>query len=237
MSQNGAGAKQSETSTDWLDAEIGAMYRPLLGGMAHHFNNMLSGMLGWVTLAPTLPPETVASLGEKVKEQIEHAARLTRFVLSITRRAGEPVGVAACDVTMWARDTVAVVRTTAPHGVVLALDSGADKSLWASVSPVDFARLLLHLMLLAVEEAGERSTDRLEIALTRAGDRSVVELRGVFLSAMATANDPEANQTRSQRSWRAALRLAAQCEATLSSERTIEGVGVWRLLFKSAPER
>ncbi len=66
-------------------AHAGAVAGSLAGGLAHHFNNLLGGVLGLATLAPSLGKEELANLCTRVREQVDDASRLTRVLLNVTR--------------------------------------------------------------------------------------------------------------------------------------------------------
>ena len=215
------------------------MLRPLLGGLAHHFNNVLSGILGWVSLASTLPPDTLAALSLRVKEQVEYASRLTRLVLSITRRAEEEGAARVCDLTHWSADAVALVKTATPPHVSLVADlPGAE--LWASVSPVVYARLLLDLLLTAVQ-GSEGSTPhavRLEVTAIDGACRvsleslalglPAVEARGLreLLCAGTTAAAPLV--------WASASALVLELGGELSRDVTERRVPRWVIRLPAA---
>ncbi len=68
-------------------ASIEALGR-LAGGVAHDFNNMLTGVLGFVELSllDLAPDHAVVENLQSIREAVEHAADLTRRLLAFSRR-------------------------------------------------------------------------------------------------------------------------------------------------------
>ena len=126
----------------------------LAGGMAHHFNNLLTGIVGNASLAmdDADHPEVRARLRD-VLQLGDRAALLIRQILAYAgkgRFVVEPL-----DVSQQVQEVVALLRTTTPKEVELKLD------LAPGLPPVEADRsqiqqLVMNLALNAVEAIGER---------------------------------------------------------------------------------
>ncbi|MBI5507551.1 MAG: hypothetical protein HY903_02240 [Deltaproteobacteria bacterium] len=220
------------------DLQTDAMLRPVLGGLAHHFNNLLSGVLGLVTLAPTLPAESLASLADKVKDQVERASHLTRLVLSITRCSHDAGAASATDLSVYTRDAVAVARTIAPAHVNIDLE-GDLEPVWGVVSASAYANLLLHLLVAAIDLARPRPAPTVRLSLGKDGDACVVTLTAEALAVPRCDHERLAElltrEPRDPAALRlvAASRIAAREGMTLSTTRN--GLPAWCLRIKAMP--
>ncbi len=132
------------------DEHARAVVATVAGGMAHHFNNLLSGVLGLVSLAPTLDPVAMGNLGERLKAQIDHASRLIRVVLTLTRRARSEEGLAQCEAVGQVRDVVALAAVTAAASVTVDAELPEGEVL-VPLSAVAVDRLLLLLLTAAID--------------------------------------------------------------------------------------
>jgi hypothetical protein len=210
-----------------LDEHQHAVVAAVAGGVAHHFNNLLSGVVGLVSLAPTLDADAMGGLGERLKRQIDHASRLIRVVLSLTRRADSESAVQGCELVAQARDAVALAAVTAPASVRVESDL-PDSEVLAHTSPVVAARLLLTLLTAAVRRVSDgevrltlRCADRdCEIVVTgtapapaatsvseaaAAGDRVALGLLAAQRIAAAAGGRVDLGDPAGSLEWRACL--------------------------------
>ena len=126
----------------------------LAGGIAHRFNNLLTGILGNATLAMDMVPEEskIADSLQGVVQSAERAALLTRQMLAYAGKGQftrQPV-----DLSVVARDVASLLRSSIPHHVAL------DFDLPAGLPPVDadlsqIQQLVVDLVMNAVEAIGD----------------------------------------------------------------------------------
>jgi signal transduction histidine kinase len=213
--------------------------RPLMGGLAHHFNNILSGILGWASLAPTLPPATLATLSVRVKEQVEHASRLTRLVLSITRGAAESAG-RVCELKHWSEDALALLKTATPSHVQL-VPVLPEEELWAGVSPVAYTRLLLDLVLTAIQLSPASKPSEIRLRISREDGRCVVSLE---CPALELPDGPApsiqelvalGNLTTAPLAWATASAIVRDLGGELAFRRVDGGAVAWVMRLPSSP--
>jgi hypothetical protein len=94
------------------------------------------------------------------------------MVLSITRRAAENAGQ-VCELGHWSEDAVALVKTATPPHVQL-IARLPETELWAAVSPVAYARLLLDLLLTAIQLSPTSKPTEVRLSIGGEGGRCVV---------------------------------------------------------------
>jgi signal transduction histidine kinase/CheY-like chemotaxis protein len=97
----------------------------LAGGVAHEFNNLLTGMLGHTSLAlEALPAESpVCDLLQKTQREVQRAAELTRHMLALSgkgRFVVEPI-----DLNRLIADMGGLLGVTLPKGVHLSYNFAA----------------------------------------------------------------------------------------------------------------
>ena len=170
-----------------LAAHAASVVSSIAGGVAHHFNNLLGGMLGLVTLAPNLDREALTSLSERLRDKIEHASRLTQVLLGLTRRAHEEEANATCELTSRTREVCVLAATAGGPGVVI--DTRLpDCELWAVISPVTFSRALLNLLVSPMDTADRTDGLGLQVTLSREAGMVALAVRSLgYFAKMALA--------------------------------------------------
>ena len=120
-------------------------------GIAHDFNNMLGGMLGLVTLAPSMSPHDLTSLCHRLADEVKHAAQLTRNLLDLAHGTQNPDGQPrATEVGEALRQVEDLVRTTVPPTIRLQVEPLSHR-VWVSIGPTALSRVLLNLVINAVQ--------------------------------------------------------------------------------------
>jgi len=134
----------------------------LAGGVAHDFNNILSGVLGFaeVSLLETAPGSELHENQLHIREAALRARDLVRQILTFGQRdrpEQRPVDVAAV-----VGEALALVRATIPAGVVVEarLDPAAGAAL---ADPTQLHQIVLNLCSNARDAVGERG--RIEVAV------------------------------------------------------------------------
>jgi hypothetical protein len=154
-----------------------AVVATVTSGLAHHFNNVMSGVLGLVSLAPSMDSASLATLSERLKTQIEHACRLIRVVLTITRYADDEQLVESCEAVSRTRDAVALMRTTTSATTTIE-ETLPSSDLWVGLSPVAFNRLLLVSLSDAIARVGHQGQGRIRIELAQQGGGASLGVTG-----------------------------------------------------------
>jgi signal transduction histidine kinase len=127
----------------------------LAGGVAHDFNNILTGILGNASLATEiLPPDNQAMpLIEAVVSAAEHAALLTRQLLAYAGKGQH--FVEHIDVSALVRSCLSLLRLSVSRNIAIALDLSDD------LPPVaadrgQIEQVLMNLTINAAEAVGAR---------------------------------------------------------------------------------
>ena len=117
----------------------------LAGGIAHDFNNVIGAILGWAELGLDQNrgnPQT-ASRFEKIREQAERAAALTRELLAFARKQVlQPQSVNLNEVTA---GLLSFIEKVLPKNIVLKVVSGALEPVKADLTQMD--QVLMNLCL------------------------------------------------------------------------------------------
>jgi PAS domain S-box-containing protein len=136
----------------------------LAAGVAHDFNNVLTAIIGNLSLARSAPPATplheVDGLLEEADRASRRAADLVKQLLNYAgkgRREVRPVDIAAV-----VSDTVGIVRASVSPKIRIELDT--PTSLWIEADPGQVQQLILNLVLNGAEAIGDR-TGRVEISV------------------------------------------------------------------------
>jgi len=147
----------------------------LVAGIAHDFNNLLGGVLGMVTLAPSLNREELKRLCAQLESHVDRASKLSRNLLELARASQPQDDVENTELTVAVADAVEMIRTTA-HGeyqVDVVYEGGPFV---ARISPMAFSRVILNLLLNAVEALDWIGGGRIAIRLQRDDRFCVVEV-------------------------------------------------------------
>lgn len=128
------------------NAHAGAVSGSLAGGLAHHFNNLLGGVLGLATLAPSLGKKELENLCGRVRQQVEDASRLTRVLLSVTRSRESSAAGTLCEINSRSDDLVALVEACAGSTIDVEI-SLPDDEVWANIPPAAYSELFLSVMI------------------------------------------------------------------------------------------
>jgi PAS domain S-box-containing protein len=152
----------------------------LAAGVAHDFNNVLTAIIGNLSLARSAPPTSSVQEVDGLLADAERAGRragdLVKQLLNYAgkgRREVRPV-----DVARVVSDTVGIVRASVSPKIQIDLD--APTSVWIHADTGQVQQLVLNLVLNAAEAIGER-VGRVEIRL-RVREIAEAELRGRYLS-------------------------------------------------------
>jgi two-component system cell cycle sensor histidine kinase/response regulator CckA len=117
----------------------------LAGGIAHDFNNVIGAILGWAELGldqNRSNPQT-ASRFEKIREQAERAAALTRELLAFARKQVlQPKAVNLNDVVT---GLLSFIEKVLPKNIVLKVVSGVLEPVKADLTQMD--QVLMNLCL------------------------------------------------------------------------------------------
>jgi C4-dicarboxylate-specific signal transduction histidine kinase len=143
-----------------------AVIATFAGGLAHHFNNVLSGVLGLASLASTLERQALGELCGRLRDQVDHTSRVIRVVLTLTRRAENEQQLASTEGRALAEGAVDLAKTAAPAHVAVTADLPAGE-LWVGVSPVVFGQLLLVGLHAAIEMLRAEETGQVSLSLSR----------------------------------------------------------------------
>lgn len=153
-----------------------AFVGPLAAGIAHDLNNMLGVVMAVASLAPKLDRASQSDMLAQLALEAEQASGLTRSLLDLSRVTLPGQEVAVCDVLTAARQAVELVRPTA-HPETTMVVQGPPGGCRARIEPAGFSRILLNLLLNAVQAIGTQGrTGAIEVRASVSGDRCVVEV-------------------------------------------------------------
>jgi PAS domain S-box-containing protein len=125
----------------------------MAGGIAHQFNNLLTGVLGYIELAmASLPPSSGA--GDHLREAEESARRAAEFSRLMLIYVGQGVRrKELCEVGRLVQDVLPLIRTALPGNVRLEVDVPPGGPM-ATLDPSDFQQVLSNLFTNAWESIG-----------------------------------------------------------------------------------
>jgi PAS domain S-box-containing protein len=139
----------------------------LAGGVAHNFNNLLTGINGFIQLArgelPAAHP--AAALLQRAQRTGESAAELVRQILAVARR-GDPGVRRILDLAALVRDTHGLLRATLPAGITVTT-SVPEGPCWVLGEPAQLQQVLVNLAVNGAHAIGE-GPGRLEVTLAAA---------------------------------------------------------------------
>lgn len=118
----------------------------LAGGVAHDFNNVIGAIMGWADMG--LGDATQGSITQerfqKIKQQAERAAALTRQLLAFARRQILQLG--AVDLNQLIREELGLFKSLLPTRSTIQLDLAQDLNpIWAD--PGQIRQMLINLCL------------------------------------------------------------------------------------------
>jgi signal transduction histidine kinase len=127
----------------------------LAGGVAHDFNNILTGILGNASLATEILPSDsqVMPLIEAVVSAAEHAALLTRQLLAYAGKGQH--FVERIDISAMVRSSLSLLRLSVSRNIAIALDLADDLPPIAA-DRGQLEQVLMNLAINAAEAIGAR---------------------------------------------------------------------------------
>jgi two-component system cell cycle sensor histidine kinase/response regulator CckA len=151
----------------------------LAAGVAHDFNNVLTAILGNISLARSAPPGYDVQRLDDLLATAERAARragdLVKQLLNYAGKARREVR--PVDVSRVVSDAVSIVRASVSPKIRIALD--APQPMWIHADTGQVQQLVLNLVLNAAEAIGDAPGQvDIRIRVREIGER---ELRGRFL--------------------------------------------------------
>ncbi|MDP7111681.1 MAG: response regulator [Myxococcota bacterium] len=144
-------------------------------GIAHDFNNMLGSLLSLVTLTPALNAKELQTACKSLEMQVEQAALLSRNLLNLARPGPVEDAAAPADLTVAARDAVAMVRP-ALHGNTRLLVHLPDQKMEARIAPAAFSRVVLNLLLNALHAVEGQRDGTISLRFRADGPDCVLEV-------------------------------------------------------------
>lgn len=127
----------------------------LAGGLAHDFNNTLSGILGLAELIATSLDDrrTIVELAHDIVAATERASELTRSLLQLSRRA--PTRLVDCDMRELVESAARLLRASIPRRIELELELDELPSMPADAGQLTQALINLGINARdAISEAG-----------------------------------------------------------------------------------
>ena len=147
----------------------------IAAGIAHDFNNLLGGMLGMVALAPSLDRQELKRLCEQLESHVDRASKLSRNLLDLARTSQPQDDVENTDLVVAVQDAVEMIRLTAAGDCQFDIQRGRGQIV-ARISPMAFSRVILNLLLNAVQALGWTGGGKITIRLSRDDRFCVLEV-------------------------------------------------------------
>jgi signal transduction histidine kinase len=147
----------------------------LASGIAHEFNNLLGDMLGMVALAPSLDRRELKRLCEQLEAHVDRASRVSRNLLDLARTSQPQDDVENTDLAVAVQDAVEMIRLTAHDECEFDI-RGEPGPIVARISPMAFSRVILNLLLNAVQELGWVGGGKVTVRLSRVEHSCVIEV-------------------------------------------------------------
>jgi PAS domain S-box-containing protein len=146
----------------------------LTGGLAHDFNNLLTVMIGALDMIQRRPgePERVQRLGQAALEAGRRGERLTRKLLSFSRR--QPLRIDTVSISDAIRDFEPMLRGAVGEETALALQ--VEPGLGARLDRALFEAALLNLAVNSRDALGPGGAIRLNAERIRLGESEVQEV-------------------------------------------------------------
>ena len=129
----------------------------LAAGVAHDFNNVLTAILGNLSLAQNAPPgSTLSDLAPLLGDAERAGKRAAELVAQLLNYAGKGRReVKALEISRVVADAVAIVRASVSPKIEITLDR-PDRPLWMHADAGQLQQLVLNLVLNAAEAIGEQ---------------------------------------------------------------------------------
>jgi len=147
----------------------------MTAGVVHDFNNVLGAVLALVSLWPGLSEDARRVMQAKLRTQAEQASRMTRSLLDIFRPRGPVAQDAACELVSQTQRAVLLTSATAHPDTRIEVTSQNPEH-WGRIDSAAFSRIILNLMLNAVQAMGSRSGSRLSVKIRDEDDSCLVEV-------------------------------------------------------------
>jgi two-component system cell cycle sensor histidine kinase/response regulator CckA len=147
----------------------------LAGGIAHDFNNMIGAILGWAELGSeeTSPDSRVHSHFQKVRQQAERAAALTRQLLAFARRQIlEPRNI---DLNQAVREVLSLLEKVIGGDIELETRLAPDLAV-VRADPTQVEQVLMNLCLNARDAMPQGGRLRIETANVESDAESTRQL-------------------------------------------------------------
>jgi PAS domain S-box-containing protein len=150
----------------------------LAGGIAHDFNNMIGAIIGWADLGieETEPASRIRSRFEKLRQQAERAAALTKQLLAFARR--QILEPRPMDLNQTAVETLNLLENVIGSNIEIKASLAPDLAV-VRADPVQIEQVLLNLCINARDAMPQ-------------GGSIVVETSNVTLDRNFCALEPEA---------------------------------------------
>lgn len=135
----------------------------LAGGIAHDFNNMIGAILGWADLGmeETEPGSRLRRNFEKVRQQADRAATLTRQLLAFARRQIlEPRSI---DLNQTAVETLSLLEKVIGTNIEIKANLAPDLAV-VRADPIQVEQVLMNLCINARDAMPERGSLLVETA-------------------------------------------------------------------------
>jgi PAS domain S-box-containing protein len=135
----------------------------LAGGIAHDFNNMIGAILGWADLGieETEPASRLRRNFEKVRQQADRAASLTRQLLAFARRQIlEPRSI---DLNQTAIETLSLLEKVIGTNIEIKANLAPDLAV-VRADPIQVEQVLMNLCINARDAIPERGSLLVETA-------------------------------------------------------------------------
>ena len=147
----------------------------LAGGLAHDFNNTLTGILGYSDLIRRSAAEDApaAHYAESIREAAERASELTRNLLQLSRR--EPRRRGRCDVREVVESASRLLRAAFPPRIALWVEIAGVPA--AVADGAQLSQALINLGLNARDAIPERGNVTVSVSLVRGDSGDEIALR------------------------------------------------------------
>jgi PAS domain S-box-containing protein len=128
----------------------------LAGGIAHDFNNILSGILGYISLAQLFSENQTKDYLQKAQNSCQRAADLIKQILTFARKNDEDLKPFA--ITPTVKETLKLLRASVPTTIRISSDI-EDSSRRITGNPTQIHQVLLNLCTNAVHAMENRGGD------------------------------------------------------------------------------
>jgi PAS domain S-box-containing protein len=162
-----AEAERARLEDNLRQAQKTELLGSLAGGVAHNFNNLLTGINGFIQLARAELPAAhpAAAHLQRAQRTGESAAELVRQILAVARR-GDPGVRRVLDLAALVRETHGLLRATLPAGIAVETVAPAEPC-WVLGEPAQLQQVLVNLAVNGAHAIGE-GPGRLEVTLEAA---------------------------------------------------------------------